>query len=54
MGRVGVVGPSVKKAITNSSSDSVNASSAPATMPGASCGRVIRQNVVSRLAPEVA
>ena len=49
-----MVGPSVKNAMTNSSSDSVNASSAPATMPGASVGSVMRRKVVSRAGAEVA
>ncbi len=46
-----MVGPAVKKAITNSSSESVKTSSAPATTAGRIAGSVTRRNVVTAPAP---
>ena len=54
IGSVGVPGPSVKKAMTNSSSDSVKTSRAPATMAGASAGTVMRKNVDVAASAQVA
>ena len=54
IGRVGCVGAVVKNAITNSSIESVNASSAPATMPGASCGQRHPHERAQRPGAEVA
>ncbi|MNV45813.1 hypothetical protein D3C71_1376210 [compost metagenome] len=51
IGRVVEFGPATKLAITTSSSESVNASSQPATSAGAMIGSVIWKNTLSRLAP---
>src|SRR5690606_24780392 len=50
-GKVTVSGPEVKKVMTKSSSDRVNASSAPATTPGRMYGRITLRNVCHSLAP---
>ena len=52
IGKVGVDGPLVKKAITNSSKERVNANSAPAKIAGASDGSVILKKVMARVAPK--
>ena len=51
IGSVVEPGPVTKLEITTSSSDSVNASSQPATSAGAMIGRVIWKNTLIRLAP---
>ena len=43
-GRVTESGPAVKKLITKSSRERVNASMAPATIPGSNSGNVTRHN----------
>src|SRR5215213_10614994 len=53
IGSVEEPGPDTNEVMTKSSNDIVNASSAPESIPGQSCGTVTFQNVVISSAPRI-